>query len=138
MDINDYLSLFSGNLRDKEKFMALAEAVLDQVVDLSVLVGSLQSAYSVDGAVGVQLDRLAAASGLFRKDLGANVSDEDFREYIRAKMKLWTWDGTNKTLPAVLPEGATELDNNNLTVTVSPSGLNPDTLPIPAGISETT
>ena len=59
--MNDYLTLFSGNLRDKEKLMALAEAVLTQVMDLSALVDSLQAAYSVDEAEGIQLDRLAVS-----------------------------------------------------------------------------
>ena len=135
MNLNDYLTLFSGNLRDKEKLMALADAVLTQVMDLSVLVDSLQAAYSVEEAVGIQLDRLAAASGLSRRDLGNNVSDADFREYIKGKFKLWTWDGTNAGLPAVLPAGTTETDNMNLTVSVSPAGINPDVLPVPAGMN---
>lgn len=138
MDLNDYLTLFSGNIRDKEKFMALAQAVLTQVMDLSALVGSLPSAYSVEEAEGVQLDRLAAASGLSRSDLGSSVSDEDFREYIKGKFRLWTWDGTNSGMPAVLPEGVTETDNMNLTVMVSPAGTNPDVLPLPAGMNAVT
>lgn len=135
MTLNDYLSLFSGNLRDKEKFMELAETVLAQVMDLSALVAELQSAYSVDEAQGVHLDRLAAVSGLSRNDLGTNVSDEDFRDYLKAKFKLWTWDGTNAGATMVLPEGTTETDNMNLTVTVDPAGSLPGILPIPAGIS---
>lgn len=138
MELNDYLTLFSGNIRDKEKFMALAEAVLTQVMDLSALVGRLPAAYSVEEAEGVQLDRLAAASGLSRSDLGSNVSDEDFREYIKGKFRLWTWDGTNTGMAAVLPEGVTETDNMNLTVSVSPAGTNPDILPIPAGMNTVT
>ena len=138
MNMNDYLTLFSGNLRDKEKLMALAEAVLTQVMDLSALVDSLQAAYSVDEAEGIQLDRLAAASGLSRGDLGTNVSDADFREYIKGKYKLWTWDGMNAGVPAVLPQGATETDNMNLTVSVSPAGTNKEVLPLPAGMSAAT
>ncbi len=138
MNLNDYLSLFSGNLRDKEKFMALAEAVLTQVMDLSALVAELQAAYSVDEAEGVHLDRLAAVSGLSRKDLDSNVSDEDFRAWLKAKFKMWTWDGTNAGVQAVLPEGATQTDNMDLTVTVSPAGTNPDIMPAPAGMSVTT
>ena len=138
MNLNDYLTLFSGNLRDKEKFMALAEAVLTQVMDLSALVAELQAAYSVDEAEGVHLDRLAAVSGLSRKDLGSNVTDEDFRTYLKAKFRLWTWDGTNAGVPAVLPAGATETDNMNLTVSVSPAGTYPDVLPIPAGMNVAT
>ena len=136
MNLNDYLTLFSGNFRDKEKFMSLAEAVLTQVMDLSALVDSLQAAYSVDEAEGIQLDRLAAASGLSRGDLGTNVSDADFREYIKSKYRLWTWDGTNAGVPAVLPAGVTQTDNMNLTVSVSPAGTNKNILPIPAGMNK--
>ena len=138
MEPNDYLTLFSGNIRDKEKFMALAQVVLTQVMDLSALVGSLTSAYSVEEAEGVQLDRLAAASGLSRSDLGSSVSDDDFREYIKGKFRLWSWDGTNTGVAAVLPEGVTETDNMNLTVTVSPAGTNREVLPLPVGMSVTT
>ena len=138
MNLNDYLTLFSGNLRDKEKFMALAEAILTQVMDLSAFADNLQAAYAVDEAEGIQLARLAAASGLSRADLGNNVSDADFREYIKGKYRLWTWDGTNAGVPAVLPEGVTETDNMNLTVSASPSGTNKDILPLPAGMSVAT
>ena len=138
MNLNDYLTLFSGNLRDKEKFMALAEAVLTQVMDLSAFADNLQAAYAVDEAEGIQLDRLAAASGLSRADLGNNVSDADFREHIKAKYQLWTWDGTNAGVPAVLPVGVTETDNMNLTVSVSPAGTNKDILPLPAGMNVAT
>ena len=138
MNLNDYLTLFSGNLRDKEKLMSLAEAVLAQVMDLSALVDSLQAAYSVDEAEGIQLDRLAAASGLSRSDLGNNILDSDFREYIKGKLRLWTWDGTNAGLSAVLPAGTTETDNMNLTVSVSPLGTNKNILPLPVGMNVTT
>ena len=138
MTLNDYLALFSGNLRDKEKFMALAEAVLTQVMDLSALVNGLQAAYSVDEAEGVHLDRLSAVSGLSRKDLGSNVSDEDFRAWLKAKFKLWTWDGTNAGVQAVLPEGVMQTDNMDLTVVVSPVGTNPDIMPVPVGMSTAT
>lgn len=138
MNLNDYLTLFSGNLRDKERFMALAEVILTQVMDLSALVNGLQAAYSVDEAEGVHLDRLAAVSGLSRKDLGSNVSDEDFRAYLKAKFRLWTWDGTNAGVQAVLPEGAVQTDNMDLTVVVSPAGTNPDIIPVPAGMNVAT
>ena len=138
MNLNDYLILFSGNLRDKEKFMALAEAVLTQAMDLSALVTELQAAYSVDEAEGVHLDRLAAVSGLSRKDLGSNVSDEDFRAWLKAKFRLWTWDGTNAGVQVVLPEGVMQTDNMDLTVAVNPAGTNPDILPLPAGMSVAT
>ena len=131
MVLNDYLALFPGASREKPRFMALAQAVLQQVVDLMTLIESIQSGFSFATAEGTQLDAIAEAVGLSR-ELG--MTDEAFRAYLLQKLKLWSWDGTNLGVPAVLPEGVTETDNLNGTVTVSPAGVTPDLLPLPAGI----
>ena len=131
MVLNDYLALFPGTSREKARFMALAEAVLRQAVDLMTLIESIQSGFSFATAEGSQLDAIAEAVGLSR-ELG--MTDEAFRAYLLQKLKLWTWDGTNVNAPAVLPEGVTETDNRDGTVTVSPAGTRQDLLPIPAGV----
>ena len=131
MDINDYLALFPGASREKPRFMALAQAVLQQVVDLMTLIETIQSGFSFATAVGSQLDAITEAVGLSRE---YGMTDEDFRAYLLQKLKLWTWDGTNVNAPAVLPEGVTETDNRDGTVTVSPAGTRQDLLPIPAGV----
>ena len=59
-----------------------------------------------------------------------------FRQYLLAKLALWTWNGTNENAPAALsaqPE-VTVTDNGNGTVTVSPAGTEKELLPVPAGI----
>ena len=127
----DYLQLFPGASREKARFMALAEAVLQQAVDLMTLIDSIQSGFSFATAEGSQLDAIADTVGLNR-ELG--MTDEAFRAYLLQKLKLWTWDGTNVNAPAVLPEGVTETDNRDGTVTVSPAGTEQELLPIPAGI----
>ena len=131
MDINDYLALFPGASREKPRFMALAQAVLQQVVDLMTLIESIQSGFSFAAAEGEQLDAIAEAVGLSRE---YGMTDEAFRAYLLQKLKLWSWDGTNVNAPAVLPEGVTETDNLDGTVTVSPAGTRQDLLPIPAGV----
>ena len=131
MDLNGYLALFPGASREKPRFMALAQAVLQQVVDLMTLIETIQSGFSFATAVGSQLDAIAEAVGLSRE---YGMTDEDFRAYLLQKLKLWTWDGTNVNAPAVLPEGVTETDNRDGTVTVSPAGTRQDLLPIPAGV----
>ena len=134
MELNHYLSLFPGVSREKPRFMALAAAVLRQAVDLMTLIGEIQSGFSFAAAEGAQLDSIAEAVGLSRE---SGMTDEAFRAYLLQKLKLWTWDGTNVAVPAVLPEGVTETDNQDGTVTVSPVGTRQDLLPIPAGVRMT-
>lgn len=138
MTLQDYLSLFPGASREKPRFMALAEAVLRQVMDLQAVIGQTQAAFSVEGAEGVQLDALAGALGIRRSEIGENVPDGAFRQYIGAKLALRRWDGTNGTAQAVLDEGLpgrTETDNQDGTVTVSPDGERwKGLVPVPAGI----
>ena len=114
--------------------MALAEVVLRQAVDLASLTAQLQCGFSFTFAEGQQLDMLAAAVGLRRE---SGMADEPFRQYLLAKLALWTWDGTNETVPAVLAAGlpgSTENDNQDGTVTVEPSGIPREWLPVPAGV----
>ena len=132
MNPEQYLRLFPGASREKPRFMALAEAVLRQVTDLMALVESIQSGFSFAAAEGEQLDAIAEAVGLSRE---SGMTDEAFRAYLLQKLKLWTWDGTNVNAPAVLPEGVTETDNQDGTVTVSPAGTRQDLLPVPAGVA---
>ena len=135
----DWLSLFPGASRDRPRFMALAEAVLRQVSDLLPLIAQLQSGFSFAEAEGMQLDQVAEAVGLSRPDIGTNVSDEAFRQYLLAKLALWAWDGTNKTVSEVLHmalPGCTQTDNGNGTVTIT--GVNGEqaakVAPVPAGV----
>ena len=135
----EWLSLFPGASRDRPRFMALAEAILRQAEDLAALTAQMQAGFSFARAEGIQLDQIAEAIGLNRRDIGTNVPDETFRQYLLAKLALWTWDGTNKTVPEVLGialPGSTQTDNGDGTVSIT--GLFPMELeksfPIPAGI----
>ncbi len=128
----DYLQLFPGASREKARFMALAQALLQQALDLMTLIEAIQSGFSFALAEGDQLDAIAEAVGLNR---GMGMTDEAFRTYLLQKLKLWTWDGTNVNVPSVLPAGVTETDNGNGTVTVSPVGTRQDLLPVPAGVA---
>ena len=136
MSLQDYFTLFPGSSREKSRFIALAQAVLQQVVDLQTVAGRMQAAYSVDNAVGEQLDEIAGTLGILRSDVGENASDADFRQYVLAKLALWRWDGSNGTAQAVLEEtlpGSTETDNQDGTVTVTPAGRK-DLVPVSAGV----
>ena len=135
----EWISLFPGASRDKPHFMALAEAVLRQVSDLLPLIAQLQSGFSFAEAQGVQLDQIAGIVGLKRADIGVNVQDESFRQYLLAKLALWTWDGINQTVPEVLGialPGSTQVDCRDGTVTVNiENNLPPEKVfPVPAGV----
>ncbi len=136
--LSDYPALFPGSTREHPRFMAFAEAVLQQAADLISLVASLQPGFSFAAAEGKQLDDLAAAVGLARE---SGMADETFRQYLLAKLALWTWDGTNETVPAVLAAalpGSTQTDNQDGTVTVNPAQALPaeagKLFPVPAGV----
>lgn len=140
--MTDYLSLFPGTTQNKLRFMELAGAVFRQVTDLIALTEEMQSGFSFAFAEGKQLDDIAAAVGLKRSDIqeaGSACTDEDFRKYLMAKLALWTWNGTNETVPAVLNlalPGSAQTDNGDGTVTVSTdSGLPPEKVfPVPVGV----
>jgi len=97
MDLTSYLSLFPGATREHPRFMALAEALLRQVMDLQAAVDAIPAAFSLNGAVGAQLDAVAEAMCLSRADspAGAAATDEQFRAFLLQKMWDWNRDGTN-------------------------------------------
>ena len=146
MHLDDYLSLFPGSTRDKARFMSLAGAVLQQVMDLQAVVGELNAAFSPASAQGVQLDALGESLGLSRLDTsaGAAATDEVYRDFIRKKLIRWGWDGTNKTVPGIteqLQAGSVENDNQNGMVTVTGAGTQPaavkDIYPVTGGVRVT-
>ena len=142
----DYLSLFPGSTREKTRFMALATAVLRQVVDLQEIVSELNAAFAPASDRGAQLDALGASFGLRRADTtaGADVTDEVFRDFIKKKLIRWGWDGTNASVPGIVAKiraGADQTDNQNGSVTVTGAGMQPaavkELFPIPAGVRTT-
>ena len=142
----DYLSLFPGSTREKQRFMALATALLQQVIDLQAVVAQINGAFSPENAQGDQLDALAASLNLNRLDTsaGATVTDAAFRDFIQKKLIQWSWDGTNASVPEIvakLQSGSSQTDNQNGTVTITGAGTQPapvkDLFPIPAGIRTT-
>ena len=130
----DYLSLFPAYVREMPRFMALAEALLRQVTDLALLVNSINSAFSVGSAAGVQLDALGESFSIPRQE---GWDDETYRGVLLRKLKRFAWDGTNETSFDNLLEGETFRDNENGTVTVG-TGTLPlparELLPVPVGV----
>ena len=146
MESGDYIALFPGSTREKQRFMEMAAAVLQQVIDLQVVVGQINGAFAPESALGNQLDALAESLGLSRLDTsaGAVVTDEAFRDFIRKKLIQWSWNGTNKAVPAIvakIQQGASQTDNMNGTVIVTGAGTQPAPVkalfPITAGVRTT-
>ena len=146
MHLDDYLSLFPGSTREKARFMSLAGAVLQQVMDLQAVVGEVDVAFAPASAQGAQLDALGESLGLSRLDTsaGAAATDEVYRDFIRKKLIRWGWDGTNKTVPGIteqLQAGSVENDNQNGTVTVTGAGTQPaavkEIYPVTGGVRVT-
>ena len=144
--MEECLALFPGSTREKQRFMWMAAAVLQQVIDLQEVVGEINNVFAPESAQGVQLEALAASLGLSRLDTttGAVVTDEAFRDFIQKKLIQWSWDGTNKAVPAIvakIQQGAIQTDNMNGTVTVTGAGTQPDPVkalfPITAGVRTT-
>ena len=142
MNLNSYLDLISPVHHAKPRFMALAGAVLRQVTDLLSLYGNqLPEALSLETAQGFFPDTLAALSGFLRPTPG--MSDDSFREYLRAKIQCNHWNGQNETLPGILSMAfpgveAKLTDNMDGTVTAELSTETSfpleDLFPCPAGI----
>ena len=116
--MTEYAKLFSPVHTLKPRFMALAAAVLGQVDDLFALYDS--GAFDLETAEGFFLDALGEISGVRRTTPG--MTDEEFREFLRQRIALHHWDGTNgslkETLDQAFPNGnAVITDNMDGTVT---------------------
>ena len=143
MELGDYLGLFPGSTREKERFMAVVSAVLQQVVDLQAVVGEVNAAFAPASAQGVQLDALGESLGQSRLDTtaGAAATDEVYRDFIQKKLIRWGWDGTNKAVPGITEQiktGSVENDNQNGTVSIIGAGTQPaavkEIYPVTAGV----
>ena len=126
--------------------MAVASALLQQVIDLQATVEELNAAFAPATARGTQLDALGESLGLSRLDTsaGAAATDEVYRDFIRKKLIRWGWDGTNKAVPGIterLQVGSVENDNRNGTVTVTGAGTQPaavkEVYPVTGGVRVT-
>ena len=140
--MTEYLNLLSPHLREKPRFAALAAAVLSQAEDLLALLDQYLTAFSLENAIGAQLDQLGALVNLPRPE--SAVSDADYRLWLRARLAARHWNGTNADLPRALAAAfpdreAAMRDHADGTVTLSLSGDPPpfplrELFPVPAGV----
>ena len=133
----DYMTLFPSVSRSLPRFSALAEAILSQVNDLQAVIAAFPSAYSVQYAVGDQLDAIGASFMLPRPE---GLEDEPYRLYLLMKLALFTWDGSNESAQRLVRQflpGASICDNCDGTVTIySPVSqwIDQGMFPVPAGV----
>ena len=130
-----YLELFPGYTRGKARFMALAQAVLQQAVDLMALVPMTETGFSFGAAVGKQLNALGESVSIPRQE---GWDDETYRAVLMKKLQIYTWDGTNETVSSYLDAGQAQHDNTNGTVTVQTGSTLPlptnELFPLPIGV----
>ena len=92
--------------------MAFANAILGQVEDLFQLFQG--DAFDLETAEGFFLDTLGEISGVTRVTPG--MTDEEFREFLRQRIALHHWDGTNENLKDILdqafPDGEAMIVDN--------------------------
>ncbi|MBQ6507173.1 MAG: DUF2612 domain-containing protein [Clostridia bacterium] len=115
--IANAIIFFSGH-QTKPLFMAFSNSILGQVEDLFQLFQG--DAFDLETAEGFFLDTLGEISGVTRVTPG--MTDEEFREFLRQRIALHHWDGTNGSLKEVLDlgfpgAGAFITDNMDGTVT---------------------
>ena len=113
-----YMRLFSPAQQKKQRFMALARAVMGQVAELADLFK--EGAFDLENAEGFFLDTLGELSGVRRATPGE--TDDVFREELRQRIALHHWNGRNEslreTLEEAFPDGnAVIIDNMDGTVT---------------------
>jgi len=141
LSLEDYLNEFSPSQQGREKFMALASAVLTQVTDLlAFLPDADPSPFLPSSASGAWLACFGALLNLDRPS--GTTSDDDYRELLLARAALMGWDGTNGTVPDVLEAAFpgrtyTYCDNMDGTVTATLEGAVwplEDLFPRPAGV----
>ena len=145
MAVEEMMSLLAPFVRSLPRFTALAEAVLRQAAGLQAVIPELESAFSLDAAMGCQLDQIGEMFGLSRDMMktGSGASDAAFRSFLKAKLALWRWNGRSETAGAAIreafPENTVRMkDNGNGSVTVIGAETLPaqaeSVLPVPAGI----
>lgn len=156
MEVTTYLNLISAAHRNKPRYRAWLSSCLQILCDIGNCAASMQKAFSVDDAAGVQLDIVGAYVGAsrtlpFQPTEGSRIlSDTNYRKLIRAKIAQNLWDGTNESLPYLLDTSFPELgiiikDNQDMSINAVVRGtfttrqlemLTADMLlPRPAGVS---
>ena len=133
--VNDYLALVESQHKVRPRFMAVLEKYLQPVVDAHNLSDALPEAFSVENAVGAQLDIIGQIVGVNRNypyisgQTLARMDDDQYRLVIRATIAKNRWDGSFQSFAKTWNEifagqamTAIVKDNMNMSCLVEISG----------------
>ena len=120
--------------RSKPKWLAFLQMIVGQATDMMTMLEKFETTFSLDAAVGPQLDMLGSIVGVSRVLPFAPVSasrtlgDEDYRLLIRAAVAQNMWDGTNESASdifnVVFPAfGITLEDQQDMSINVVIRGM---------------
>jgi len=130
-----YLGLLTSEFQNAPNLKAWLSAVLQVVADMNVCAAGANAAFSVDTAVGVQLDVIGAIIGAsrtvpFQPSGGVSpiLDDDSFRILIMAKIAQNQWDGSISSLytlwAQLFPGGRIVVDDQqNMTAIIILSGV---------------
>lgn len=108
LPIGYYLGLLTSEYRNSPKLNALLAFLLRKFDDVSECQISLDTAFDLAYAVGVQLDTLGLIFGIprtlpFQPSNGASpvLTDSVYRQLLQARVTWDTWDGKIGSIPAL-------------------------------------
>jgi hypothetical protein len=102
--MKEYLDLVTSEHAGRPKYMAMVEAYLQMLQDVSDCFASFDAAFALETAEGKQLDILGEIVGRnrllpYQPQFGSAIlNDDDYRFMIRAKIVMNQWDGTRDGL----------------------------------------
>ena len=131
---NYYLSLITSQYKGSANFLGWLQSILQVVCDIRACINSMQAAFDIDTAIGVQLDILGQIIGVGRvvnfqpsNSVSPILDDATYRILLKATIAQNQWNGQIGSLYSIwnnLFPGGTILfiDNQNMTATITLAG----------------
>lgn len=94
MGIDKYLGLITSQHRAKPKFTSWLTSPLLKIQDAKSLLLELISAFDIDNAAGVQLDKIGEVIGL-KRDVWI-INDDFYRAALKCQALINLWDGSKE------------------------------------------
>lgn len=129
-EIQPYLDLITSQHRTKPNFTAWLSFALAKVYDGLTVANSINSAFDIDNAAGIQLDVIGEILGRSRSlpfqpsdGSAPTLSDSNYQIALKAKISQNQWDGTIPTIYDIWNNLFSDIsinivDNQNMTMDV--------------------